>query len=511
VRRRHLFAIPILLLGALVTASAGGETEQRKLPELAIARVATGNPPRRSIVLLSADGSGARELAGTTRFPPNFFDRGTWSPDGTRFAYGGVLRTGFGNEPTDIIVVGAAGSGLQRLTASGRACCAVWAPDGRTIAFAELGGSPGPTQTAAIWLMDSDGRNKRRLLEPGPGRVDVPFSFSPDASQLAFTRGFWAELGERGRLANTRSIHFLDLRTTLAERKVLDRAADPAFSPDGTRLAYVTDRDENGELSYGDRVFYANELYVLDLQKGHATRLTRTRNVNEASPDWSPDGAVIAYQQGRVTGNAEAMMVATVRADGSCTRRIAFDPGLAIWYAKPVWRPRPFGGNAHLGCGPERPLPRTGPLGGKLSVAQARRFRPFRIYWIGRRFAQFVLSSINRRQSSGPRGRGPVVDLIYGGVDIQLWPACVRVPSDVAATAGRRATVRVRGVQGVFFEGGFRLEIVTGKTTIVMFGDRRRLLRAARALRPVGVAKAPGPAEKLPPPARGALRGSLRC
>jgi Tol biopolymer transport system component len=518
VRSRHLVAIPLLLVGVflgLVGVSEGQEHEQRlpqatasplrNLPELAVSRLATGNPPRRSIVLVSADGSGARALTGN-RFPPSFFDRGTWSPDGTRFAYGGVVRIGFGNEPTDIFVVATAGSGLQRLTESGRACCAVWAPDGRTIAFAEVGRESGPARSATIWLMDADGGNKRRLLESVPGRIDVPFSFSPDGSLLAFTRGLWTELGEQGRLHNTRSVHLLDMGT-LEERKVLDRAADPALSPDGRRLAYVTDRDENGELSYGDRVFFANELYMFDLETRQASRLTKTRNVNEASPDWSPDGAVIAFQQGRAIGNAEGMVVSTVRADGSCARRIAFDPGLGVWYGRPVWR-RDRARRA-VGCVPERRHPSLAPLGGNLSLAQARRFRPLRVYWVGRRFGAFILSSISKHTSSGPGGRGRVVNLQYGAFEIQHWPACLRVPEDVSLPPDR--IVRVRGIRGVFFEGGARLELVIDKTTVVIFGPPKRLLAIARALRPVGVAALPRRGQRLPPPAPGALSRRLPC
>lgn len=509
----------LLLVAPFVVLACGGSVEQASeaarpvaapghAPQLAVARIVTGNPPRRDIVLVTADGTGARALTGRL-FPPNFFDRGTWSPDARRFAYGGVVRSGFRDEPSDIFVVDVNASKTERLTTTGRACCPVWSPDGRTIVFAELGQeAAGPRRTATIWAMDGDGGNKRRLLDPVPDRIDIPSSFSPDGSQLAFTRAVRTEPGEGGRVENTRAVRLLDLRR-LEERRLVERAADPAFSPDGRRIAYVTDRDENGELSYGGRVFAANELYVLDVQGGETRRLTRTRNLNEAAPSWSPDGALIAYQQGRVTGNAEAMSVLTIHADGSCPRRIAHDPGLGVWYRGPVWRPGLPTGDAHRLCSPARssatPLV---PLAGNMSLQEARRFRPLRVYWVGRRFEAFILSSISRHRSSGPRGRGPVVSLIYGGFDIQLWPACVRVPADSGAAPGPRSGVRIRGVDGLFFEGGYRLELVTGKTTIVLFGERRRLLRVARALRPVGASK---PARRLPPPAPGALSGRLRC
>ncbi len=58
---------------------------------------------------------------------------------------------------------------------------------------------------------------------------------------------------------------------------------DPAWSPDGTRLAFSSRRDGNWEL------------YVLELATGALTRLTYTPGF-EGAPTWSPDGAFIAYE-----------------------------------------------------------------------------------------------------------------------------------------------------------------------------------------------------------------------
>jgi hypothetical protein len=76
-----------------------------------------------------------------------------------------------------------------------------------------------------------------------------------------------------------------------------------------------------------------------------------------------------------------------------------------------------------------RPLPCRSPA---LNLAGARSFHAFALYWVGRRFERFILSSISRQPVSGPGGRGPVVDLQYGGFAIQLWPACARVPVHVS-------------------------------------------------------------------------------
>jgi len=57
----------------------------------------------------------------------------------------------------------------------------------------------------------------------------------------------------------------------------------PAINPDGTQLAFASDRDG------------PYDLYVLDIASGVTTRLTQTPEW-EASPSWSPDGKWLAYE-----------------------------------------------------------------------------------------------------------------------------------------------------------------------------------------------------------------------
>jgi hypothetical protein len=68
----------------------------------------------------------------------------------------------------------------------------------------------------------------------------------------------------------------------------------------------------------------------------------------------------------------------------------------------------------------------------------------------------------------------------------------------------------VRGVPAAFFEEGLRLGLYTGEVTVVVFGlERARIERAAAALR--AATPLASSARNLPPPAAGAMTGSLRC
>lgn len=58
---------------------------------------------------------------------------------------------------------------------------------------------------------------------------------------------------------------------------------DPAWSPDGTRIAFASNREGNWEL------------YILEIATGTISRLTYTPGF-EGAPTWSPDGAYLAYE-----------------------------------------------------------------------------------------------------------------------------------------------------------------------------------------------------------------------
>lgn len=92
------------------------------------------------------------------------------------------------------------------------------------------------------------------------------------------------------------------------------RNVSPAISPDGQRIAFISDRD-------GDR-----DLYVMDIGGGAVQKLLDTQ-VDEFTPAWTPDGtALIVASDTRGDGATDLLRVA---ADGSGAFEVLYaDTGL---------------------------------------------------------------------------------------------------------------------------------------------------------------------------------------
>ena len=89
----------------------------------------------------------------------------------------------------DVYTMNSDGTHVRRLTHYGpsfkdAAEYVGWSPDARQIVFWRLGTKSG---VGRLWIMDSDGRNKRRIFDD-PGFSDIFPSFSPDGKQIVFAR-----------------------------------------------------------------------------------------------------------------------------------------------------------------------------------------------------------------------------------------------------------------------------------------------------------------------------------
>jgi Tol biopolymer transport system component len=327
---------------------------------IAAIRLGPGNPPRLALITLGDDGSKVRVLfeapnGGIERLGP--LGPPAWSPDAQRVYFVGVLRGREGDRfryyESDVFVLAANGGEPRRITTSRDVNTAVPSPDGKTL-LVSRDEHPGTRPfTTGLWLLDADGGNPRRLFDAEEGRLEFAGSWSPDGGTIAFTRCTFEPPDRQGFIENTCGVYTVSPDGS-GLRELAERSAQPAFSPDGRFIAFVSDRDDNGEIPRGeDENSFANELYVMDADGDDQRRLTDTESLDEATPTWSADSARIAFARQGPASFVDQLMV--VNADGTCPTRLIGNADKASvntpWSSSPAWRPGPLTGElAALDC-----------------------------------------------------------------------------------------------------------------------------------------------------------------
>ncbi len=147
-----------------------------------------------------------------------------WGPDGKRF----VFRSTMSLRSEDIITYNISDKLFTNLTPDLPGISVedrqpAWSPDTAYIAYSSYAGG-----NMDLWLMDSDGKNKRRITDTD--HYDTEAAWSPDSKLIMFRRNF---VGESDFMT-------YDLETGEISRIVLPGYQRmPAWSPDGRWIAFV--------------------------------------------------------------------------------------------------------------------------------------------------------------------------------------------------------------------------------------------------------------------------------
>ena len=149
-----------------------------------------------------------------------------------------------------------------------------------------------------LQIADSDGYNPVTVLSSAEPLMSP--AWSPDGTRLAYV----SFEQRRPILYMQNVVH--GARTRIAEFNGINSA--PAWSPDGTRLALTLSRDGNPEI------------YVMRLSDNSLTRLTNDPSI-DTEPTWSPDGKEIAFTSDR----GGKPQIYRMRADGSHVERVTFE------------------------------------------------------------------------------------------------------------------------------------------------------------------------------------------
>ena len=140
----------------------------------------------------------------------------------------------------------------------------------------------------SLWVVPTKGGKPKRLTIFAPS--DEPqnrlqrltltsqateFALSPDGKQIAFV--------VRG------EIFVVNVEKGGEAKRITDhpyRDFDIDWSPDGRKLAFISERDGN------------REVYIVDVRTRELRRLTNTPDAAESNPEWSPTGNYVAFVRG---------------------------------------------------------------------------------------------------------------------------------------------------------------------------------------------------------------------
>ena len=286
------FFTAALVLSLLIQMQIAVNSYASRKTKIAFTSTRDGNA---EIYVMDGDGRNHKRLT----VNPTMDRYPTWSPDGKKIAFVSNRNKGY----IQIWVIDADGGNPIRLTDGVWDRNPDWSPDGRKIAYDFLLNPLDHDRwNRTIYVMDSNGKNNRRLIEK-PGWDTNP-SWSPDGEKIAFAsyRDIPIE------------IYVMDAFGRDIERITYDFTPKykPTWSPDGSRIAYYTN----------------HHIGVMDSNGENQKRLTK--NGLHQHPTWSPDSGSIAFHSW--DKNRGVFTIVTVGAEGGAVNPIGqvqhhdFDP-----------------------------------------------------------------------------------------------------------------------------------------------------------------------------------------
>jgi Tol biopolymer transport system component len=375
---RGVGIVVVLLLALAVFAAPAGATPPGANGKIAFYRVIKPGTVL-GIYTINPDGTGETFVAGTgdNSATCSFLDCHSagfdpaWSPDGTTIAFDRAEASYHRNPPgccgvRKIWSVAATGGGDKPLVCEdlypfSNYQCLGWefqpafSPDGTQIAYASdecVGTPPSCTEggSFSIWVMPAAGTG---CTPPTPAGwdtwVDTPCGAEADVSGgLAPPTSLapaWSPDGTRIAYMNNSAVWVMDADGSNQHQLIEGPAYNPDWSPDGQ------------EIVYSDGL----NLFIYHLSDGSATQLTfGFPSVQDDEPVFSPDSTEIAFERKDFNLGPE-FQICTVRVDGSNLQRVT--NSLPADDFSPSWQPVPLGHAVAPATGAPAPCGPTAPAG----------------------------------------------------------------------------------------------------------------------------------------------------
>ena len=250
------------------------------------------NDPARKEKAEQAAGTGAPSNMLT--LAPDLASDPAISPDGNSVAF---RRNSYAPGAAGIFVTGGDGKTLKQLTEHPGDCCPAWSPDGGMIAYSRIA-----ADEYGIYVVDAKGGRPRNISHEDPRKKRGELAWTADGKFIAFS----GDSPTGGSQIFLLSVEDSSVRP-LTEPQGQDRDWGPAFSPDGTRMAFVR---ANGAgfpeeifvmvLNSGSRQMVGYKradgaVLVSPANNGPIQQVTNQRAAIMGPPAWSPDGQSIIF------------------------------------------------------------------------------------------------------------------------------------------------------------------------------------------------------------------------
>lgn len=337
-------AVFVLVLAVLACAPPVSASEPAG-PRLAISAFGSGSGEEggnQEIITTGPSGEDRRRLFG---YPGALIGGGlSWSGDGNRLALSlsgieSAEEEPFGTGWPVAAVVrfdGGDSGAFPRAFLNGGD--PVMAPDGASEVFQRvklvkiLPGRESYLFKSSLWRLDVEDGSVKQLTRWRLQGFLEPSSFAPDGQTLlADSFGYRVPDG----------VVAIDLRSGRISRLAL-AASEPAYSPDGTRLAFVRHKVRRFNLPKPDRP--RSELWVAHADGSGARRVLRRKGYI-TSPSWDASGSRLSFTHDppeESTGGLEpepGNEVMAINADGTCLMKVFSSPGVTVYGS--AWRPGP--------------------------------------------------------------------------------------------------------------------------------------------------------------------------
>lgn len=231
-----------------------------------------------------------------------------WSPAGGRIAY---MTSGF-NACLCLYVANADGSEATAIAVSSREfglgpSQLSWSPEGREVVVAAVEQTGQSRFEGGIYSIDIFSGVRRTIMQ-GPATFSSP-SFSPDGKNLLFAARYENDRAPEVFVADADGTNM----RRLSAGEYFNR--DPAWSPDGERVAYAAESTAEDD---GGNPKEALHIVVVDADGSNLKRISEA-GWHASSPRWSPDGKLLLFMQtpSGPLDNFITWRIVTMRPDGS--------------------------------------------------------------------------------------------------------------------------------------------------------------------------------------------------